>query len=144
MTISLTHDHVGITVGRESLDATIDWYSRNLGFAIERRFDSHGTTFVFLVSGQAKIELVVGASRPHEAPADNILTSMDPERLHHFCVAVEDLDTAVSQLRDNGVSLIGGPMDVAEIGQRIAFITDNLGTIIELTEPGTWGAGRGH
>jgi catechol 2,3-dioxygenase-like lactoylglutathione lyase family enzyme len=144
MTITLTHDHVGITVGRESLDATIDWYSRNLGFAIERRFDSHGTTFVFLVSGQAKIELVVGASRPHEAPADNILTSMDPERLHHFCVAVEDLDTAVSQLRDNGVSLIGGPMDVAEIGQRIAFITDNLGTIIELTEPGTWAAGRGH
>lgn len=29
-------------------------------------------------------------------------------------------------------------MEVAEIGQRIAFVTDNLGNIIELAEPGTW------
>jgi len=29
-------------------------------------------------------------------------------------------------------------MKVADIGQRIAFISDNLGNIIELAEPGTW------
>jgi len=28
-------------------------------------------------------------------------------------------------------------MEVPEIGQRIGFITDNTGNIIELTEPGT-------
>jgi predicted enzyme related to lactoylglutathione lyase len=63
---------------------------------------------------------------------------MDPARLHHFCIAVDDLDAAVADLRDRGVSLIGGPMHVAQIGQRLAFITDNLGNIIELAEPGTW------
>jgi len=41
-----------------------------------------------------------------------------------------------------GVWLIGGPMDIDDIKQRIAFITDNLGNIIELMEPGTWAAGR--
>lgn len=69
---------------------------------------------------------------------------MDPQRLHHFCLAVEDLATTVSQLRDSGVPLIGGPMDVPAIGQRIAFITDNLGNIIELAEPGTWPSRRQH
>lgn len=68
---------------------------------------------------------------------------MDPSRLHHFCLAVEDLDATVARLGDLGVALIGGPMAIEEIGQRIAFITDNVGTIIELTEPGTWPAGRG-
>ena len=38
--------------------------------------------------------------------------------------------------------LIGAPMEIPETGQRIAFVTDNAGTIIELTEPGTWPSGR--
>ena len=141
MTISITHDHVGITVTADELDATIAWYRRHLGFAIEKQFTSHGTTFTFLVSGNAKIELLAGASHGPAATIDDILTSMNPSRLHHFCVAVDDLDDAIAQLQAAGVPLIGGPMEIDAIGQRIAFITDNLGTIIELTSPGNW-AGR--
>lgn len=44
---------------------------------------------------------------------------------------------ALAELRHRDVQPVGEPMEVAEIGQRIAFITDNIGTIIELTEPGT-------
>jgi len=33
-------------------------------------------------------------------------------------------------------------MEIPEIGQRIAFVTDKVGTIIELAEPGTWPSGR--
>ncbi|GGP90191.1 putative enzyme related to lactoylglutathione lyase [Actinomadura coerulea] len=58
---------------------------------------------------------------------------MDPARLHHFCLAVPDLDAVVSELRDLGVALLGGPMAVAEIGQRVAFLTDNPGNIINRT-----------
>ena len=83
-----------------------------------------------------KIELVAGAAEPHTAMPENIAASHTIERLHHFCVAVEDLDAIVSQVRDRGVPLIGGPLEVPAIGQRIAFITDNLGNIIEFTEPG--------
>jgi predicted enzyme related to lactoylglutathione lyase len=67
---------------------------------------------------------------------------MSPARLHHVCLAATDLDAAVSELRDLGVELIGEPMAVPEIGQRIAFISDNLGNIIELAEPGTWPSDR--
>ncbi|MFI0444069.1 VOC family protein [Actinomadura sp. 6N118] len=141
MSISFSHDHVGLSVTAEDLDATIEWYTSKLGFTVDQRFDSHATTFVFIVSGDVKIELMAGASS-RQAPTDNVLTSMDPARLHHFCLAVEDLDAAISQLGAQGVDLIGGPMKVADIGQRIAFISDNLGNIIELTEPGTRPTGR--
>jgi catechol 2,3-dioxygenase-like lactoylglutathione lyase family enzyme len=137
MTISLSHDHVGLSVTPEDLDATIQWYTSTLGFIVEQRFDVHGQTFAFIVRDGVKIELVAGAAEPHTAVPDSIATSHTIERLHHFCVAVEDLDAIVAQVRDRGVPLIGGPMEVPVIGQRIAFITDNLGNIIEFTEPGT-------
>ncbi|MCI4064929.1 VOC family protein [Micromonospora sp. R77] len=141
MSIPFSHDHVGVSVTPEELDATVDWYSSKLGFTVDQRFDSHGTTFVFLVSGPVKIELLAGASN-RQAPTRDVLTSMDPARLHHFCLAVEDLDATVAALRDLDVPLIGGPMQVAAIGQRIAFVTDNLGNIIEFAEPGTGPAAR--
>lgn len=144
MTFTFSHDHVGITVTPEDLDATIEWYSANLGFTVDQKFASHGTTFVYLVAGDVKIELLSGAS--NRGPrVENVLTSMDPQRMHHFCLAVQDLDATLSQLGERGVQIIGGPMDIPEISQRIAFVTDNLGTIIELAEPGTWPReGRAH
>ncbi|PRY41668.1 VOC family protein [Umezawaea tangerina] len=141
MTIAFSHDHLGITVTPDRLVDTIEWYSSKLGFTVDRRFDSHGTTFVYLVNGDVKIELLAGAATGQK-PTDNVLTSMDPSRLHHFCLAVADLDVAVAELDGLGVRLIGGPMEIDDIKQRIAFITDNLGNIIELMAPGTWAAGR--
>jgi catechol 2,3-dioxygenase-like lactoylglutathione lyase family enzyme len=145
MTITFSHDHVGITVTPDDLEPAIAWYSRNLGFIVDQRFEAHGTTFVYLTAGDVKIELLAGASDHGGTPPGNALTSMDPSRLHHFCLGVADLDAAVSRLLELDVPLIGGPIEIPEIGQRIAFVTDNVGTIIELTEPGTWPSGRpGH
>lgn len=136
MSISLTHDHVGMSVTHENLDATIRWYESRLAFCVEQRFDVHGTTFAFLARDDVRIELVTGASDRHSAAPSDISTSHTNERLHHFCVAVDDLDATLAELRDRDVPLIGGPMDVPVIGQRIAFVTDNLGNIIEFTQPG--------
>ena len=104
MTIRISHEHVGLSAAPEDLDATLEWYSSRLGFTVEEQFESHGTTFTFLVNGDVRIEVMTGASRRQPAVRD-VFSSMDPARLHHFCLAVDDLD--------------------------------NLGNIIELTEPGT-------
>ena len=50
---------------------------------------------------------------------------------------VSDLEATLDQLRSRDVNVIGEPFDVAVIGQRVAFITDNSGNVIEITEPGT-------
>jgi catechol 2,3-dioxygenase-like lactoylglutathione lyase family enzyme len=134
---TFTHDHVGLSLTSDHLDATVDWYTSKLGFAIDQRFEVHGTTFVFLASNDIKIELLAAASHHQEATVKNIFASLDRERLHHVCMAVEDLDATLSWLGERDVQPVGEPMDVQAIGQRIAFITDNLGNIIELTAPGT-------
>ena len=137
MSHTFTQDHVGITVTPDHLDATIDWYTSRLDFTLAQRFDAHGITFAFITNGNVKIELMSAASRSHGASIDDIFATFDPERVHHICLAVEDLDTTLSELADRDVPPLGEPMDVPEIGQRIGFISDNTGNIIELTEPGT-------
>ncbi|HEY2650796.1 MAG TPA: VOC family protein [Solirubrobacteraceae bacterium] len=134
---TFTHDHVGITLTRDDLDATIDWYTSKLDFTLAHRYDTHGITFPFVTNGNVKIEFMSAATRSQEASIDNIFATLDPERLHHICLAVEDLDMTLDQLAERDVPLLGEPMDVPEISQRIGFITDNVGNIIELTEPGT-------
>ena len=134
---TFTHDHVGITLTRDDLDATIDWYTSKLDFTLANRYDTHGITFAFVTNGNVKIEFMSAATRPQEASIDNIFATLDPGRLHHICLAVEDLDMTLGQLAERDVPTLGEPMDVPEIGQRIGFITDNVGNIIELTEPGT-------
>jgi 4-hydroxyphenylpyruvate dioxygenase-like putative hemolysin len=136
---TFTHDHVGITLTPDDLDATINWYTSKLDFSLAQRFDAHGITFAFITNGNAKIELMSAASRTQGASIDNIFATFDPERLHHICLAVEDLDTTLSQLAERDVPSLGEPMDVPEAGQRIGFISDNIGNIIELSEPGTLG-----
>jgi predicted enzyme related to lactoylglutathione lyase len=135
MSLTFTHDHLGLSVTVDDVEATIQWYTSKLDFAVEQRFESHGTSFVFVTHGDIKIELIGAASNRGQAPVDDIVASLDPARVHHVCMAVDDLDATLSQLRERDVHAVGEPMDVAEIGQRIAFITDNCGNIIELTQP---------
>jgi catechol 2,3-dioxygenase-like lactoylglutathione lyase family enzyme len=129
-------DHIGLSLQAENLDATIDWYARTLGFAVERRFEVNGNSFAFITNNGLRIELVAAASSPNASPTTDIAASHTSERLHHLCLAVEDLDATLTDLSTHDVHPISGPFDIAGIGQRFAFITDNLGNIIEFTEPG--------
>jgi catechol 2,3-dioxygenase-like lactoylglutathione lyase family enzyme len=137
MSLTFSLDHVGLSLTAANLDATIHWYTSKLDFVVERRFETHGISFAFITHQHIRIELVGAASNARNAPVDDIAVSHDFERLHHFCLAVEDLEATLAVLHERGVHPINEPMDVAEIGQRVAFITDDCGNIIELTEPGT-------
>ncbi len=133
MTINVCHDHVGITLAAEHLDATIAWYAEKLDFSVATQFDAHGSIFTFITNGDTKIELIAAGAEARNPAPTSLPASHDVERLHHFCVAVEDVDDVLAQLRGRGVVPLAGPMQIDRIGQRIAFITDNVGTIIELT-----------
>jgi catechol 2,3-dioxygenase-like lactoylglutathione lyase family enzyme len=136
MPLTFSLDHAGLSLTAANLDATIRWYTSKLDFVVERRFETRGISFAFITHQGIRIELVGAASNSRHAPINDIAASHDSERLHHFCLAVEDLEATLADLHERDVHPINGPMEVAEIGQRIAFITDNCGNIIELTEPG--------
>src|SRR3954465_15995604 len=91
-------DHIGLSLQAANLDATIDWYASTLGFAVERRFEVNGTNFAFITHDELRIELVAAASSPHAPPATDIASSHTSERLHHLCLAVDDLERTLSDL----------------------------------------------
>ena len=137
MDLTFSLDHVGLSLTAANLDATIRWYTSKLDFVVERRFETHGISIAFISHQDIRIELVGAASSAGNAPVNDVAATHDSERLHHFCLAVEDLKSTLADLHERDVHPINEPMEIAEIGQRIAFITDNCGNIIELTEPGT-------
>ena len=57
-----------------------------------------------------------------------IVASLSPARLHHFCIAVADLDATLEEPRSRDVNVIGKPVDVAAIRQRVAFTTRTRAT----------------
>src|SRR5213592_832505 len=135
MQLHLKQDHVGLS--SIDIDAAVDWYTSVLDFTVERRFEAGGMTFAFLVNDNVKLELMHTARENVQPEVTDVHASLTHERLHHLCVAVDDVDAAVEELRSRGVNLVGGPLDVPPINQRIAFITDNARNVIEITSPGT-------
>ena len=135
MAIAFKHDHVGISV--IDVDAAVQWYSQKLDFSSQHRFETHGLTIAFLTHGDAKLELLGGGATESSPVVTDLADSLNPARLHHFCIAVDDLDATLEELRTRGVSILGEPFDVPPIGQRVAFVSDNSGNIIEITQPGT-------
>jgi methylmalonyl-CoA epimerase len=135
MPITLRNDHIGISV--TDVDATIHWYTEKLDFEVEQRFCANHLSFAFLTRDTIKLEILSGATTNETPEITDIVASLNPARVHHFCIAVDDLDATLDELRSREVNIIGEPFDVDAIGQRVAFITDDSGNVIEITEPGT-------
>lgn len=131
MPVALRHDHVALRV--TDLDTAIAWYEDKLDFAVEQRFGVEDRDYAYVVNGTVRIELIGGADpRPREVPTE-MRTTFGEEGLHHLCVEVDDVDAIVAELDARGVPVIAGPFTAAGVGRRIAFVTDPVGTIIELS-----------
>jgi catechol 2,3-dioxygenase-like lactoylglutathione lyase family enzyme len=129
------HDHVGITLAADHLDTTIAWYQDALDFKVLEQFEAGDSVFTFIGNGDVKVELIsAGAKTGPTPPAATLPASHDVERLHHVCLAVADLEATLAELRTRNVPIFAGPMQIDRIGQRIAFIRDTVGTIIEFTQ----------
>jgi catechol 2,3-dioxygenase-like lactoylglutathione lyase family enzyme len=74
---TFTHDHVGITVTRDDLDATIDWYTSKRDFTLANRYDTHDITFAFVTNEDVKIEFMGAAPRSQARLIDNIFATLD-------------------------------------------------------------------
>ncbi|MFD8623486.1 VOC family protein [Streptomyces hygroscopicus] len=133
MTIDVRHDHVGITLAADMLEPTIAWYSDKLDYSLDLRFSANGSTFTFLSNGDSKIELISAGAEGRIPMPSSLSATHDIQRLHHICLAVADLNDVLARLRVRGVAPFAGPLRIDPIGRRIAFIVDNVGTIIELT-----------
>ncbi len=109
--------HVNVTVG--DLAPALAFYGGALGMT--ERTDRPDFPFAgaWLDLGGQQVHLVVGT--PSAETGD------------HFAIAIEDVMSAVSELREAGIK-VSEPRDVARGKQ--AFLRDPWGNLVELQQPG--------
>ena len=113
--------HVSVNINGAALSNVVAFYRDVLGLADEPRPEIPGVPGNWQAVGDQQLH-VVGA------PAAG--SGIDPTG-HHYCVAVEDLDAAITELEDQGIEYLRG---VQGEGIVQIWITDPAGNTIELQQ----------
>jgi catechol 2,3-dioxygenase-like lactoylglutathione lyase family enzyme len=110
--------------------ATAEWYHDKLGAEIIR---------TPLPDGSTRYDLDLAGQTVFVAKADPASTAPSPQTpymgLDHFGLTVDDIDTAVEQLKAKGVPFTVEPRTIRP-GVRIAFLTAPQNVSIELIQRG--------
>jgi methylmalonyl-CoA epimerase len=128
---NLKIDHLGIAV--PSIAEATRAYEA-LGFRVEATHEvpSEKVRAAFLPVGESQLELL----EPTE-PGSTIARFLEKRSgLHHVCVLVDDLDTALAEMRGRGVELVGEAPRAGAGGCRVAFVHPRSagGVLLELKE----------
>jgi methylmalonyl-CoA/ethylmalonyl-CoA epimerase len=126
-------DHVGIAVA--DIDAALAFYRDALGLEIEpaeevatQRVRAH-----FIPAGEGALELLEATAA--DSPIAGFLTKRGPG-LHHITLRVDDIHSALDQLRARGVRLIDHTPRPGAHGSLVAFIhpASAHGVLVELKQ----------
>ena len=127
-------DHVGVAV--EDLDAAIALHEATYGMELVHRetVAEQGVEAVLLDVGENHVELLRPLSE--DTPVGKFLAKRGPG-LHHVAYQVQDIEAALSALREQGVRLIDQTPRTGIRGSRVAFLHPSAsgGVLTEIVEP---------
>lgn len=128
--MAIAFEHVGMT--SRDLDRTIGFYCDLLGLTLALRKKNDRGEMAFLDTGNGMLEIAcpladISRSRdvpPHEAG------------MRHLTFAVDSVDAMVEKLEAAGVDVLERPRPAffTEMIQRVAFVRDPDGIMVELVE----------
>jgi glyoxylase I family protein len=119
-------------------DEAVEWYTTVLDFRLVRSLSIGPLTFGFISPAQDdtfQIELLAGAGAAQRPPYKDLHESYNMSGWHHLGIRVDDVDAAVSVLKQRNVTIVSEPHDVPVIGLRLAFFADPWGNLLEVTAP---------
>ena len=129
-------DHVGVAVS--DLDGAIALYEGTFGMPLVHRetVEEQGVEAVLLDVGDGHVELLSPLG------PDTVVGKFVERRgegLHHVAYRVDDIDTALANLKEVGVELIDSEARVGIQNSRVAFLHPKStgGVLTELVEPAT-------
>ncbi len=127
--------HVSIVV--PSLDAAARRLVEIYGVTIGEIFtnEQQGVRMAYVDLGNAKIELMEPSRA--DSPVAKFLQRNPKGGIHHFCVGVDNVEAARTELAGKGAQVLGdGNPQYNVHGERIAFVhpRDFLGALVELEE----------
>jgi len=127
-------DHIGVAV--EDLDGSIALYRDQLGMRERHReiVEEFGVEAALLEIGDAHVELLTPVS-PDSAVA-RFLERSGPG-MHHVAYRTDDIDAALTRLRETGVRLIDDQPRVGIRESRVAFVHPKStgGVLTEIVQP---------
>ncbi len=126
-------DHIGIAV--ENIAAARTVYEELLGMEFQplEEVASQQVTVAKGTVGESHVELLE-ATAP-ESPLARFIAEKGPG-LHHICLAVDDIDTALARFRDAGYALIDQQPRPGADGKLVAFLHPRTlsGVLLELSQ----------
>jgi methylmalonyl-CoA/ethylmalonyl-CoA epimerase len=127
--------HVSIVV--PSLDAAAKRLGEVYGLALGevKTNEQQGVRLAYVELGNAKIELMEPLRA--DSPVAKFLQRNPGGGIHHFCLAVDSVESTAAEIAANGVRVLGdGSPQLNVHGGRIAFVhpKDFLGALVELEE----------
>src|ERR1700730_10657185 len=114
--------HINRTV--RDLNETIEFYTKNLGFFLLRRYNRNGREGAYIGLGDLLFEL--GLAQDTSALGESLATRIG--------MTVTDLDAVPADLRSKGVEVVSEPEEMRTFWGRQAAIRDPNGYTIALRE----------
>ncbi len=130
---TLNIDHIGIAV--KSIEEAKRTYQDILGLDITEveEVAEQKVKVAFIPVGESEVELLESTSP--DGPVAKFIESRG-EGVHHIAFRVDNIDSALQELKDKGVRLIDQTTRKGAGGAKIAFIhpKETGGVLIELSE----------
>jgi methylmalonyl-CoA epimerase len=127
-------DHLGIAV--KSLSSAKAIYEK-LGLSVspEEIVEQENVRLVMVPVGESRLELLQATS---DDSAIAKFIAKRGEGLHHVCMRVPDLASAVNKLKQDGVRLVSDEIKTGAGGHRYVFVHPSSagGVLLELVEGG--------
>lgn len=133
---SMRGHHVAMRV--RDFEGSKNWFVEKLDFRVLKVWCFKNRQHAYLVppiDNTFHIELLGGApmTRPERVYVD-LKDSLCDAGYHHFCLAVDDINKTIEELRRRGVAIVEEPFDIVEIKRRLAFFADPWGNLMELAQ----------
>ena len=129
-------DHIAVVVS--DMDAALGFWRDALGLPLEgtESVEAEAVDVAFLPAGESRIELLLPTTE------DSGIAKYLEKRgagMHHLCLAVADIEVAMTQLGDHNIELINETPRTREDGTRYAFVHPKStgGVLVELYETGS-------
>jgi catechol 2,3-dioxygenase-like lactoylglutathione lyase family enzyme len=101
------YDHVAFQVS--NMDVAIQFYVEKLGFTLSSRAvnTEEGEEYAFLALGDLRLELIQDLKqKDYQKP------QIKPPYCPHLAIETDDMERAVVRLRESGVPIIRGPLEI--------------------------------
>ena len=132
-------EHLGVAIN--DIERGISLYKDVLGLTTTpiTRDEEMGSNMAFVNIGESALELLSPLEHPPAGSTGDIMRKFltnKGEGIHHLCIAVDDIEVALKELEQKGITLIDKVPREGAHG-KVAFIhpKSSYGILIELCQP---------